>query len=161
VSAAGNDHSPTNGAPGVTYPAADPNVLGVGAVWDGDQGGPWEWDGGAIDESTGPHRIVSFTQRAPGVGMLSAPRTPLTGANLGSRPVGANSSPVLSGNGQTTTLPEDAVNPAGARIGDLLGATFSDSDVGSRRGIAVVGLTGNGRWQYSLDAGRTWLDAAG
>jgi hypothetical protein len=41
VAAAGNNYANVN-ALGVAYPAADPAVLAVGAVWAGDFGGPWQ-----------------------------------------------------------------------------------------------------------------------
>src|SRR5262249_36458651 len=63
VSAAGNNSFSDGGRPGVAYPAADPDVLAVGAVWDADVGGPYTWKSGAEDFSTGPDRIASFSQR--------------------------------------------------------------------------------------------------
>ena len=46
------------------YPAADPNSLGVGAVWTADAGGPFTWGSGAADRTTGADRLVSFSQRS-------------------------------------------------------------------------------------------------
>ena len=66
--------------PGLSYPAIDPNVIAVGAVWDANDGGPWVWDNGARDNTTGPDRIVSFSQRLPGSGEVFAPGTLITGA---------------------------------------------------------------------------------
>jgi hypothetical protein len=82
VAAAGNGYGP-GASPGLTYPAIDPNVLAVGAVWDANQGGPWGWQGGVRDYTTGPDRIVSFSQRLPGSGELFAPGTLITGAAPG------------------------------------------------------------------------------
>src|SRR5260370_30468655 len=82
VASAGNGYGPKV-SPGLSYPAIDPNVLAVGAVWDKNQGGPWNWGGGPRDNTTGPDRIVSFSQRLPGVGELFAPGTRLIGAALG------------------------------------------------------------------------------
>jgi subtilisin family serine protease len=79
VAASGNEYRP-GGARGVSYPGADPNVLAAGAVWTSNEGGPWEWDSGARDETTEQDRIVSFSQRGPGLGQLFAPGTLLTGA---------------------------------------------------------------------------------
>jgi len=42
VGAAGNGFARFDSDPGLAYPAADPNVISVGAVWDGDHGGP-QW----------------------------------------------------------------------------------------------------------------------
>jgi len=62
VAAAGNNYA-LAGAPGLAYPAADPNVISVGAVWDGDRGGPWSFGSLGTDYTTGADRIVSFSQR--------------------------------------------------------------------------------------------------
>jgi subtilisin family serine protease len=83
VAAAGNQYAPGSDAPGLAYPAADPNVIAVGAVWDKNHGGPWTWAGGAKDVTTGPDRIASFSQRAPGLGELFAPGMLLDGAAPG------------------------------------------------------------------------------
>lgn len=53
VAAAGNNFFTARSQPGVSYPAADPNVIGAGAVWTQDFGGPWCWNSGAIDLTTG------------------------------------------------------------------------------------------------------------
>jgi hypothetical protein len=80
VSAAGNDYQGGDAQPGLSYPAIDPNVIPVGAVWDANHGGPWVWDDGATDYTTAADRIVSFSQRLPGSGEVFAPGTMLTGA---------------------------------------------------------------------------------
>jgi glucose/arabinose dehydrogenase len=81
VAAAGNNFFTAQGVPGVAYPAADPNVIGVGAVWTADFGGPWRWSSGAIDLTTGPDRIASFSQRDPTMTEIFAPGARLIGAN--------------------------------------------------------------------------------
>jgi VCBS repeat-containing protein len=81
VAAAGNNFFLTQGTQGVSYPAADPNVIGVGAVWTKDFGGPWHWSSGAIDFTTGPDRIASFSQRDAVMTEIFAPGARLTGAN--------------------------------------------------------------------------------
>jgi hypothetical protein len=84
VAAAGNSHGPQQPLSGLAYPAADPNVLAVGAVWDTDHGGAWQWANGAIDQTTGPDRITSFSQRAaPGETEVFAPGTMLVAAAPG------------------------------------------------------------------------------
>ncbi len=80
VGAAGNNFFPVGGAVGVAYPAADPNVIGVGAVWDSDAGGPIAWPNGAVDITTGADRIASFSQRHPTLGSVFAPGALITGA---------------------------------------------------------------------------------
>lgn len=62
VAASGNSYADL-AREGLAYPAADPNVLSVGAVWSGAFGGPFRFAGGATDYGTEADRIVSFTQR--------------------------------------------------------------------------------------------------
>ena len=65
---------------GVSQPSADPYVWSVGAVWDRSDGG-WSWQGGATDFSTGPDRIISFSQRSATLTRIFAPGGDITGAN--------------------------------------------------------------------------------
>jgi|CXWL01.1.fsa_nt_gi hypothetical protein len=81
VAAAGNNFFTARSQPGVSYPAADPNVIGVGAVWTQDFGGPWRWSSGATDLTTGTDRIASFSQRDAAMTEIFAPGARLTGAN--------------------------------------------------------------------------------
>jgi subtilisin family serine protease len=81
VAAAGNNFFLSQSTSGVAYPAADPNVIGVGAVWTQDFGGPWRWSSGAIDFTTGADRIASFSQRDAAMTEIFAPGARLTGAN--------------------------------------------------------------------------------
>jgi hypothetical protein len=82
VSAAAGNHYFDNGSTlGVAYPAADPAVLAVGAVWTADFGGPFAFSSGAKDFTTGPDRIVSFSQRDDNSLDVFAPGARLTGAN--------------------------------------------------------------------------------
>jgi hypothetical protein len=80
ASAAGNDYAKFE-AQGVSYPAADPNSLAVGAVWDANDGGA-SWVGGAVDYSTGPDRITSFSQRSTALSDIFAPGAIISGAGL-------------------------------------------------------------------------------
>jgi hypothetical protein len=68
--ASGNDYAADGSRPGLNSLAASPEVAAVGAVWDQDLG-PATWSNGARDYSTGPDRIASFTQRAPGLDLLA------------------------------------------------------------------------------------------
>ncbi len=83
----------------------------------------------------------------------------MTEAVLAIAPV--NDSPVLDENGQPTLTPVDmnATNPKGDKVSKLLDLVY-DADPYDQKGIAVIGLTGtqNGRWQYSLNDGRTWIN---
>jgi hypothetical protein len=83
VSASGNSYFNYGGAPGVSYPAADPNSLSIGAVWDAAVQGPVAWASGAQDFTTGPDRIVSFSQRHPTLTTVFAPGAQITAAAIG------------------------------------------------------------------------------
>ena len=62
VAAAGNSFASFGGAEGLAYPAADPNVISVGAVWDADRGRQ-DFGNLGIDHSTAADRIAGFSQR--------------------------------------------------------------------------------------------------
>lgn len=79
VSAAGNDFFPNDSVPGVLYPAADPNSLAVGAVFDSDIG-DYTFSSGAIAHSSGPDRIAPYSQRHETLTTVFAPGGPITGA---------------------------------------------------------------------------------
>ncbi|MDW8444849.1 MAG: S8 family serine peptidase [Acetobacteraceae bacterium] len=80
VAASGNFYNQYNTL-GVAYPAADPAVLAVGAVWTGDFGGPFTIATGATDFSTGVDRIAAFTQRSDTMLDILAPGARFNGAN--------------------------------------------------------------------------------
>jgi CSLREA domain-containing protein len=63
VAASGNSFFPFESEQGVAMPSADPDVISVGAVWSADHGDNWHWQSGAIDHTTGPDRVASFSQR--------------------------------------------------------------------------------------------------
>jgi len=68
--ASGNDFYPDKSQPGLAFPAVDPNVVSVGAVWDGSFG-EVQWADGAIDYSTTADQITSFTQRDSSLDILA------------------------------------------------------------------------------------------
>ncbi|MCA9124985.1 MAG: carboxypeptidase regulatory-like domain-containing protein [Planctomycetales bacterium] len=80
VASAGNSYATYSGTQGVAYPAADPNTIAVGAVWDGDHGGPWNFGSYGTDFTTTTDGIAVFSQRdgqlldtfAPGAAILGA-----------------------------------------------------------------------------------------
>jgi len=79
VASAGNSFAAHN-TPGVAYPAADPNALAVGAVWNSTYG-QVSWKSGAIDFSTVPAQITSFSQRHSTLTDIFAPGAFITGAD--------------------------------------------------------------------------------
>ena len=82
VSAAGNNFFTFGSTLGVAYPAADANVLAAGAVWSANFGGPFRFSSGAVDNTTGPDRIASFSQRHPLLLDAFAPGARFNGAGL-------------------------------------------------------------------------------
>ena len=79
VVASGNSYASYQ-AQGVSAPSSDPNAWSIGAVWDRNAGG-YSWVGGATDFSTGPDRIISFSQRSTTMTTIFAPGGQITGAN--------------------------------------------------------------------------------
>lgn len=76
---AGNGFFSFNSAQGTAYPASDPNVIAVGAVYDQSIGG-FSYVSGAVATTTGPDRIAPFSQRTTAFPMLYAPGAPISGA---------------------------------------------------------------------------------
>lgn len=76
VAASGNQYQ---GVQGVAYPAADPNVISVGAVYDADIGS-WSYPGGQIAYSTAADRIAPFSQRHETLTTVMAPGAAITAA---------------------------------------------------------------------------------
>ena len=78
VSAAGNDFYTYGSRQGVGYPAADPNSLAIGAVYDANIGSVSY--GGAIAYTTAADRITPFSQRSALMTEVFAPGAAITGA---------------------------------------------------------------------------------
>jgi ELWxxDGT repeat protein len=97
--AAGNGFYTYNSAVGLAYPAIDPSVISVGAVW-ADNFGARTFSNGAKDNTTAPDRVASFSQRSPLLDVF-APGILITGANAtgGSITMGGTSqaTPFVSG----------------------------------------------------------------
>jgi VCBS repeat-containing protein len=83
---------------GNAYPAADPNVIGVGAVWATGATTPQKFVGGAIDYTAAPDRIASFSQRSSTLNDVFAPGIFINGANA----TGGTS--LLGGTSQSTAF---------------------------------------------------------
>jgi hypothetical protein len=76
-----------------------------------------------------------------------------------------NNAPVLDNSGSMTLSPiwEDSSENAGNTVADIIasagGDRITDVDAGAVEGIAVYFTDStNGRWEYSVDGGNTWLD---
>ncbi|MCM0590374.1 MAG: Calx-beta domain-containing protein [Gloeotrichia echinulata DEX184] len=78
--ASGNSFYQYGSNPGLAYPAIDPNVIAVGAVWADNFGGQKNFAGGAIDYTTTADQIASFSQRDDNLDVF-APGILITGAN--------------------------------------------------------------------------------
>lgn len=81
VSASGNNFYGFNSVQGVSYPAADPNSLSIGAVFDSNIGSGITWSGGATVHTTQSDRITPFSQRHETLSDVFAPGAAITGAN--------------------------------------------------------------------------------
>ncbi|KKK71189.1 hypothetical protein LCGC14_2916420, partial [marine sediment metagenome] len=83
VCAAGNAYdvydTSSFGQQGVSYPAADPNALAIGAVYDADVGSV-RYGGGTLAFSTDADRITPFSQRHREMTTVFAPGAPIVGA---------------------------------------------------------------------------------
>lgn len=88
------------------------------------------------------------------------------GVLLGTTSIRVNHAPVLDATKSPalTTVPEDAAAPVG-KVGTLVDAlvhlsgslkNVADADAGATTGIAVVGISSQGTWYYSLNDGGTW-----
>jgi Subtilase family len=81
--AAGNSFYKFASTPGLSYPGVDPNVIPVGAVWTEDFGANRRFTNGAIDFTTAPDRIASFSQRELDGLPFLAPGILIDGARAG------------------------------------------------------------------------------
>ncbi|WP_081602983.1 DUF4347 domain-containing protein [Fortiea contorta] len=72
-----------------------------------------------------------------------------------------NEAPVLNKDGEPKlpTINEDITdaNNKGILVADLIKNSITDINKNAQ-GIAVTDLTGNGKWQYSLNSGATWIN---
>jgi subtilisin family serine protease len=68
--AAGNSYFTNSSALGLDFPAVDPLVVSVGAVYNGTYG-KMAWENGAIDYTTAPDLIASFSQRDSSLSILA------------------------------------------------------------------------------------------
>ena len=79
LAASGNDFYRQDSVQGMSYPAADPNSIAIGAVFDGNVGRR-SYGGGAVAYTTAADRIAPFTQRHETMLAAFAPGAPITGA---------------------------------------------------------------------------------
>ena len=67
---------------------------------------------------------------------------------------GAGLTPIAPG----TYLVTNTGTPAGNSVASVFGSFFHDANQAVTVGVAVVGLTGNGAWQYSTNFASTWTN---
>lgn len=79
-----------------------------------------------------------------------------------------NDAPILDNSGAMalTAVDEDATDPAGDRVSDLIasagGDRITDPDAGAVEGIAITGVDAtHGLWQFSTDDGTSWTTLVG
>lgn len=116
--AAGNSFFQHGSTPGLAYPAIDPNVIAVGAVWTNNFGGPKNFVGGAIDYTTSADRIASFSQRHSTLLDVFAPGALITGANAngGTSTLGGTSQAVAYATGVATLAQQIAQEQLGRKL---------------------------------------------
>ncbi|MGD9790628.1 MAG: S8 family serine peptidase [Phycisphaerales bacterium] len=98
VAAAGNSYAELGSKQGVAYPAADPNVIGVGAVFAGGSG-TWisgtKWADAAVD------KVAPFSQRSTSMTPIFAPGVNIYGPNqyggISSYTGTSQASPIVTG----------------------------------------------------------------
>ncbi len=88
AASSGNEYFEHDSNPGVAYPAADPNVISVGAVYTTTSGG-YRYDDDEDENtpdaesfSTVPDQITPFSQRHASLTTILAPGGPITGPKL-------------------------------------------------------------------------------
>ncbi|WP_147250807.1 DUF4347 domain-containing protein, partial [Thalassospira profundimaris] len=71
-----------------------------------------------------------------------------------------NDAPTITNGGTSllTTTNEDTTSAAKSVSDILTDVSYSDPESGASTGIAITGVTGNGRWEYSTDDGTSWHD---
>lgn len=112
--AAGNSFYDNKSALGLAYPAIDPYVVSVGAVYDGSYG-TVTWIDGAQDYNTAPDHIASFSQRGPQLDIL-APGAMITAPGLNNAYVSmagtSMATPVITGSAVIIRQALDALHEA-------------------------------------------------
>ena len=121
--AAGNSFYENNSAVGLAYPAVDPDVVSVGAVYNGSYGS-MAWASGARDTNTAPDHIASFSQRGPGLDIL-APGAMITSTYLN------NTFQAMAG----TSMATPVITGAAVLIRQVLDAKHRTANEGTILGI--------------------------
>jgi ELWxxDGT repeat protein len=97
---------------------------------------------------------------AVGRNLFFSAATSALGRELYVVPPAANVAPTLdtAPNPTLATIVEDASNPQGTLVQNLVANSQTDPDAGAKKGIAVIAAGGLsvGTWQYSLNGGATW-----
>jgi hypothetical protein len=127
----------------------------------------FQWRAGGINITGATASTYTLTQAEVGKTItVTASYTDLQGAaesvtsaattvvtNVNDAPVLTAIAPSLS------SITEDAIANPGQSVASILGTSLSDVDAGAVQGLALYGAAGgNGKWQYSLNAGSSWTD---
>ncbi len=117
VAAAGNSYYDLGSVPGISYPASDPSVLAVGAVYSGSVGG-YTYGGGAQAFTTSVDQLTPFSQRSSAIQTIFAPGAPMTGSGIDGSPITmhgtSQASPVIAG--VATLAQQLAMSALGRRL---------------------------------------------
>ncbi|MCX5980520.1 MAG: putative Ig domain-containing protein, partial [Nostocales cyanobacterium LacPavin_0920_SED1_MAG_38_18] len=116
--AAGNSFYQYGSNPGLAYPAIDPNVIAVGAVWADNSGTQKNFVGSAIDYTTNADQIASFSQRDRNLLDVFAPGILITGANAsgGTTSMGGTSQATAYMTGVATLAQQIAEEKLGRKL---------------------------------------------
>ncbi len=106
----------------------------------------------AWDQTSGtPGSLVNLST-APTIGGATGYSTAVRLAT-----VLVNDAPTLGTAPNLTVINEDTKQPQGDLVSTLVPVgVFADSDPAPLKGIAVIGVTGTGTWQFSTNGGTTW-----
>ena len=111
----------------------------------------WDQSDSAVDGSAGHNATGASVTGAysSGTATISVTVNPVNDAPV-------STAPGLVGHPLLTILEDPLTNP-GTTVAALIIGQVTDVDAGAAEGIAVVGTTGSGTWQFSVDSGTTWL----
>jgi hypothetical protein len=105
----------------------------------------------AWDQSVGaPGQMIDLTTGTGGSTGFSA-----TTATASAIVTYVHHAPVLNGPGWITPVTPGVSNPQGNEVMNILTGTVT-LDPGGKAGLALIGSTGSGTWQFSEDGGKSW-----
>jgi Ca2+-binding RTX toxin-like protein len=150
--ASGNSYSPSEfQSQGVSSPSSDPNAWSIGAVWDRNAGGPYDWSTDAIDYTTGPDLIASFSQRSTTMTTVFAPGGQITGANYDGGTI------TYSGTSQATPHIAGLVADMQQLAFQVSGHLMSTADLRTTMRASAATIVDSGGHDNVVNSGATYL----